>query len=58
MTGGWPVHKISGSGLMECVVHIGTEKTGTTSIQKTLDANAGRLEKAGIVWPPMTQMLS
>ena len=38
---------------MECVVHIGTEKTGTTSIQKTLDANAGRLEKAGIVWPPV-----
>ncbi|SLN33300.1 hypothetical protein ROJ8625_01561 [Roseivivax jejudonensis] len=38
---------------MECVVHIGTEKTGTTSIQRTLDHNAERLAAAGVIWPPI-----
>lgn len=38
---------------MDCVLHIGTEKTGTTSIQRTLDANAERLAQHGMVWPEM-----
>ncbi|MEM6624976.1 MAG: hypothetical protein AAF674_22375 [Pseudomonadota bacterium] len=38
---------------MDCVIHIGTEKTGTTSIQRTLDANAKRLLERGFYWPPV-----
>ena len=40
---------------MECVIHIGTEKTGTTSIQRTLDENAKLLLQEGIFWPPVLQ---
>lgn len=36
---------------MDCVIHIGTEKTGTTSIQKTLDGNVDLLEQGGVLWP-------
>ena len=40
---------------MECVIHIGTEKTGTTSIQRTLDANAKLLLQEGVLWPAVLQ---
>jgi hypothetical protein len=40
---------------MDCVIHIGTEKTGTTSIQRTLDNNADLLLAEGILWPPVFQ---
>ncbi len=38
---------------MDCVIHIGTEKTGTTSIQQTLDAHADLLLSNGLFWPPL-----
>lgn len=34
-----------------CIIHIGTEKTGTSSIQATLKANAGAWSKKGILIP-------
>lgn len=34
-----------------CTIHIGAEKTGTTSIQESLHANRARLASAGIAWP-------
>lgn len=37
---------------MRCVVHIGTEKTGTTSIQESLEKNSSLLAKSGILYPP------
>ena len=40
---------------MDCVIHIGTEKTGTTSIQRTLDANAKLLLQEGVLWPAVLQ---
>lgn len=36
---------------MRCVLHIGTEKTGTTSIQETLERNARYLESVGVLYP-------
>lgn len=38
---------------MECVIHIGTEKTGTTAIQRSLDAHVDLLLDTGILWPPV-----
>ncbi|MBY6127060.1 hypothetical protein [Roseovarius atlanticus] len=38
---------------MDCVIHIGTEKTGTTSIQRTLDEGADLLLCDGTLWPPV-----
>ncbi len=35
----------------DCVLHIGLEKTGTTSIQATLAANREKLSAAGILYP-------
>jgi hypothetical protein len=35
----------------DCVLHIGTEKTGTTSLQATLAANRERLLSKGILYP-------
>lgn len=37
--------------LAECVIHIGTEKTGTSSIQRFLSANRQQLLSEGIVYP-------
>lgn len=37
--------------LAECVIHIGTEKTGTSSIQRFLSANRHRLLSDGVVYP-------
>lgn len=37
--------------LAECVIHIGTEKTGTSSIQRFLSANRQPLLSEGIVYP-------
>src|SRR5438045_23824 len=34
-----------------CFLHIGTEKTGTTSIQNFLSKNRSRLEQQGILYP-------
>ncbi|MEO0427797.1 MAG: hypothetical protein AAF160_10165 [Pseudomonadota bacterium] len=34
-----------------CILHIGAEKTGTTSIQESLYANRERLAAARIAWP-------
>jgi hypothetical protein len=34
-----------------CFLHIGTEKTGTTSIQNFLSKNRSRLKKQGIIYP-------
>src|ERR1700690_4476721 len=34
-----------------CFLHIGTEKTGTTSIQNFLSKNRPRLKKQGIIYP-------
>ncbi|MEM9764505.1 MAG: hypothetical protein AAF968_18695 [Pseudomonadota bacterium] len=34
-----------------CILHIGAEKTGTTSIQESLHANRAQLASAGIAWP-------
>lgn len=36
---------------MRCVVNIGTEKTGTTSLQRTLEKNAALLSQAGVIYP-------
>ncbi|MDI7863971.1 hypothetical protein MRS76_18650 [Rhizobiaceae bacterium n13] len=36
---------------MECILHIGANKTGTTSIQKTLMSNASQLKKQGFLYP-------
>jgi hypothetical protein len=38
---------------MKAVVHVGMPKTGTTSIQEWLLANAGALAQAGIAYDPM-----
>ncbi len=38
---------------MRCVVHIGTEKTGTTSIQESLDKNSQALISNGVLYPPV-----
>jgi hypothetical protein len=35
----------------DCVLHIGTEKTGTSSIQATLAGNRERLLRDGVLWP-------
>ena len=37
--------------MTDCVLHIGTEKTGTTSLQAALAANRDRLLRAGILYP-------
>ena len=37
--------------MTDCVLHIGLEKTGTTSIQATLAANRERLASKGILYP-------
>ncbi len=37
--------------MTDCVLHIGSEKTGTTSIQSTLAANRERLLSRGILYP-------
>ncbi|MEM7498752.1 MAG: hypothetical protein AAF371_12255 [Pseudomonadota bacterium] len=34
-----------------CILHIGAEKTGTTSIQESLHANRQRLAAQGVAWP-------
>jgi len=36
---------------METIVHFGMPKTGTTTLQRTFTINAGRLLKAGILYP-------
>lgn len=36
---------------MDLIIHIGTEKTGTTSIQNGLHANRDALTQAGIYLP-------
>lgn len=36
---------------MQCILHIGTEKTGTTSFQRWLEVNRGALRKKDIVYP-------
>ena len=36
---------------MDLYLHIGTEKTGTTSVQKFFKANRALLAKNGIVYP-------
>ncbi len=38
---------------MKCVLHIGTEKTGTTSIQRALTEHGAILEPHGIFYPPL-----
>ena len=35
----------------ECILHIGTEKTGTTSIQKFLATNRTLLKANGVLYP-------
>ena len=35
---------------MRCILHIGTEKTGSTTLQKTLQENRGLLESQGILF--------
>lgn len=37
---------------MKLILHVGPHKTGTTSIQKALHAERGRLQKDGILYPP------
>jgi hypothetical protein len=37
--------------LIDCILHIGSEKTGTTSLQSTLAANRERLLAGGILYP-------
>ena len=37
--------------MTDCVLHIGLEKTGTTSIQSTLAANRDRMLSRGILYP-------
>ncbi|MEL6768256.1 MAG: hypothetical protein AAFP17_13825 [Pseudomonadota bacterium] len=44
------VEGAEGAGAL-CTIHIGAEKTGTTSIQESLHANRARLAAAGIAWP-------
>lgn len=36
---------------MKCLLHIGTEKTGTSSIQKFLAQNRGALQQQGFLYP-------
>lgn len=40
--------------LKRCVIHIGTEKTGTSSIQHLLSANRERFASEGVVYPRFT----
>lgn len=37
--------------LKRCVIHVGTEKTGTTSIQESLYRNRSHLSESGIMFP-------
>ena len=36
---------------MDCIIHIGTGKTGTTSIQNVLARRRAVLQRAGILYP-------
>lgn len=36
---------------MRCILHIGTEKTGTTSVQDTLQKNFAQLQAEGFLYP-------
>jgi len=40
---------------MKCVLHIGTEKTGSTTIQEFLRDNRGLLRRHGILYPGSTE---
>lgn len=41
---------------MKCILHIGTEKTGTTTIQNFLDINRESLKEQGFFVPPCMSM--
>ena len=45
------------SAKIRCVIHIGTEKTGTSSIQQFLSNNRGKLLKDGILYPKVTGLM-
>lgn len=37
--------------MRRCIIHIGTHKTGSTSLQRYLHANRQQLESAGVIYP-------
>ena len=49
--GGLSVKRIVMLNMKKLILHIGTEKTGTTSIQNTLKANSELLKNKGILYP-------